>query len=156
MKIIAHRGNLEGPNPIMENHPDYLKDAILRGFNVEIDLWREGGKWALGHDEPTYETTDSYLSYLSNGGNCWIHVKNLEALSYLASPRSIGADKLWNYFWHENDDYTLTSRGNIWSAKDSYHKSVVSVFLGEPRREHIPDLMGGICTDYAITWRSII
>jgi hypothetical protein len=39
MILIAHRGNLDGPNPSMENHPDYIDAAINAGFHVEVDLW---------------------------------------------------------------------------------------------------------------------
>jgi len=28
MKLIAHRGNINGPNPEKENHPDYINTAI--------------------------------------------------------------------------------------------------------------------------------
>ena len=28
MKLISHRGNLKGPNPEQENHPDYIWDAL--------------------------------------------------------------------------------------------------------------------------------
>ncbi len=38
MKIISHRGNLEGRIETKENNPDYIKKA-LQFFDVEIDLW---------------------------------------------------------------------------------------------------------------------
>ena len=55
MRLIAHRGNITGPDPSRENHPDYIRQAIDLGYNVEIDVWRIGGKFILGHDEPQYE-----------------------------------------------------------------------------------------------------
>jgi glycerophosphoryl diester phosphodiesterase len=39
MKLIAHRGNTEGPNPLEENKPEYIEEAIENGFDVEIDIW---------------------------------------------------------------------------------------------------------------------
>jgi hypothetical protein len=39
MILIAHRGNLNGPNPEHENKPEYLLNAINKGYNVETDLW---------------------------------------------------------------------------------------------------------------------
>ena len=36
MILIAHRGNLKGPNPDKENKPDYLEFAINKGYDVEI------------------------------------------------------------------------------------------------------------------------
>ena len=38
MKIISHRGNIEGPNSSTENFPDQINDCINRGYDVEIDL----------------------------------------------------------------------------------------------------------------------
>ena len=55
MKLISHRGNLEGPNPERENHPDYIYEAIQAGYDVEIDIWFVDGKFKLGHDEPQYD-----------------------------------------------------------------------------------------------------
>jgi hypothetical protein len=28
MKLIAHRGNIDGPNPLEENRPEYIEAAI--------------------------------------------------------------------------------------------------------------------------------
>ena len=39
MKLIAHRGNVNGPNPDKENHTDYINEAIILGYDVEIDVW---------------------------------------------------------------------------------------------------------------------
>ena len=39
MKLIAHRGNIDGPNVNEENKPEYILQAIEKGYFVEIDLW---------------------------------------------------------------------------------------------------------------------
>ena len=39
MKLIAHRGNINGPNIEEENKPNYLINTINKGFFVELDLW---------------------------------------------------------------------------------------------------------------------
>ena len=39
MKLISHRGNFKGKEPLNENHPDYIRKAIDHGFEVEIDVW---------------------------------------------------------------------------------------------------------------------
>ena len=38
MLLIAHRGNINGPDKAKENHPDYINKAIEAGYNVEIDI----------------------------------------------------------------------------------------------------------------------
>ena len=57
MKIISHRGNLTGPNPIRENSIDYIEEAIAEGFDVEVDLWVDDNECYLGHDDPQYFVT---------------------------------------------------------------------------------------------------
>ena len=37
MKLISHRGNIDGPQPDRENSPNYINEAIEAGYNVEID-----------------------------------------------------------------------------------------------------------------------
>jgi len=61
MIYIAHRGNTQGPNPDKENHPDYLRDAVRKGYDVELDVWLINGKYILGHDAPQYEVPDYFL-----------------------------------------------------------------------------------------------
>jgi hypothetical protein len=122
MKLIAHRGNIDGPDSSKENNPDYIEQAISQGFDVEIDLRYSSldKNLYLGHDEPTYKINwfwlGKYKDYL------WIHCKNIEAL-YEFSHGTSG----FNYFWHQNDDYTLTSRNYIWTypGKPYTSKSVI-------------------------------
>lgn len=101
MILIAHRGNTKGSNPEMENHPEYVLSAINQNFHCEIDVWYDGGFW-LGHDKPQYKVTLEFLQKT----RLWIHCKNVEALALLKP--------LVNCFWHDTDDYTLTSYGHIW------------------------------------------
>ena len=109
MKLISHRGNLAGPNPEQENHPDYIWKAIRAGYDVEIDVWFKSGKFMLGHDKPQYEFPFELLENHYN--KLWIHCKDMDSLSQLNELDSNGS-KL-NYFSHENDLGVLTSRGYI-------------------------------------------
>lgn len=45
MKIISHRGNLNGPSPKTENTPEQIDFALKKGFDVEIDLWKINDKF---------------------------------------------------------------------------------------------------------------
>ena len=38
MILISHRGNISGKNVSLENNPNYIKDAIYLGYNVEVDV----------------------------------------------------------------------------------------------------------------------
>ena len=81
MKYIAHRGNLIGPNPNKENHPNYILEALKQGFDVEVDVWYKDNRFALGHDKPQY-TVD--LKFLTNS-SLWCHAKNIDALNMMLS-----------------------------------------------------------------------
>ena len=40
MKLIAHRGNIEGPNPLKENDPEYIDIALINLNFVLLILLR--------------------------------------------------------------------------------------------------------------------
>ena len=103
MKYISHRGNLTGKNEKAENTPHRIEYALSQGYDCEIDVHYNNG-WFLGHDAGEHEID---MSFLKQEG-LWIHAKNLEALFRLQ-------DSGTNYFWHQKDDYTLTSWDYIWT-----------------------------------------
>jgi hypothetical protein len=105
MILIAHRGLADGPDQTFENHPKKIANSLKEGFHCEIDVRYIDGKWFLGHDGPQYEVPYEFLEQ----PGLWIHAKNLDALYVL------GASSTINYFWHQEDDYTLTSQTNIWT-----------------------------------------
>lgn len=102
MRYIAHRGNLYGPSD-KENEPSYIKSALNSGFDVEIDVWSLDGIYYLGHDEPKYEINSKFLEH----PNILCHAKNVFVLERLAK------NPLIHWFWHDKDDYTLTSHMKI-------------------------------------------
>jgi len=107
MVLISHRGNINGINKDKENSYDYLLKALIKGYNVETDIWLIDDKWYLGHDEPKYEIKIyDFSDYLDI---TWFHCKNIEAFEKISKYPNI------IYFWHQNDDYTLTSNGLIWT-----------------------------------------
>lgn len=106
MKLIAHRGNTSGRDPENENNPNHVIHAINKGFDSEIDIWCHDGLYS-GHDEAQYDIDLDFL--LEYHDSLWIHCKNIEALELLSSINQL------NVFWHENDAYTLTSKGYIWT-----------------------------------------
>jgi len=56
MIVLAHRGNLHGPDPEHENSPDSIAAAISRGFGIETDVRRApDGGFYISHDpiQPT-------------------------------------------------------------------------------------------------------
>lgn len=146
MLWISHRGNIEGPNPSEENKIDYILEVINHtSFDVEVDVWWVDGKFYLGHDEPVeLLPTDWFYSQ-----RFWFHAKNVEALKQLGRLHQI------KYFWHQEDDYTLTSNRKIWTypGKRLIEGSIAVV----PEIAYDGDLWNchAICTDYVIKYKGL-
>ncbi len=149
MKLIAHRGNIKGPDISRENSPEYVEEALSAGYNVEIDIRYNpyDKKLYLGHDEPQYPIDWFWLGKYKDF--LWIHCKNLEAL-YEFSYGTSG----FNYFWHQEDDFTLTSRNYIWTypGKSYTPKSVIVMPENNLNVNKFDQLLVygcyGICSDY--------
>ena len=136
--LISHRGNLTGSNKDLENNPSYIEKAINLGFDVEVDVYFKKNQLFLGHDEPIFKIDVSFLK----NKKIWCHAKNIESLDYLLNFNDI------HVFWHQNDDFTLTSRGYIWTYPGKYvtNKSIL-VLDKNISKQNLPVCMG-ICSDY--------
>ena len=141
MILISHRGNISGPNPERENHPEYIAEALKQGYDVEIDVWFKDNKFMLGHDEPQYEFPFELID--QHYPKLWIHCKNIDALSKLNELDPNGSKV--NYFWHENDLGVLTSKSYIWSTNLINNGILVMPELFD--KQPIETTMG-ICSDY--------
>lgn len=141
MFLISHRGNIEGPNKEKENNPDYILRALEKNFHVEIDIWVKQNQIFLGHDDPTYKVT---LNFIKNN-SIWCHAKNFEALLYLRENNC-------HFFWHQNDKYTITSKGYIWAYPgETISKDAICV-LPETFNWKV-EPCAGICSDYIIDYK---
>lgn len=142
MKLIAHRGNTNGINRVRENSPDYIDEAIQKGFDVEIDLRIKLGVPYLGHDSPDHEINLMWLFQRKH--KLWVHCKEPEALEFAIK------NKL-HCFWHDTDDYTLTSYGVIWAypGKESTGNNTILVMpeLNWSVEETKQKVCYGVCSD---------
>ena len=148
LRIISHRGNLSGPDKSTENSSKQVDLVLSLGLECEIDVWCVNGEMLLGHDSPKEMVPLEWLD--SRSSKLWIHCKNLESLDYFSSTSSE-----LNYFWHQTDDYSLTSLGYIWAypGKPLSPRSILvlpelytdlseeSLYLGDRK-------LYGICSDY--------
>lgn len=141
MILISHRGNLDGKDPSKENSPAYIVAALQRGFDVEIDVWLEGGKYLLGHDAPTYEVEESFLE----NEKLWCHAKDREAFEAM-----LKNDKI-HCFWAEHDSFPLTSKKVIWTepGKELGERSicVLPELSGITSKAALPPCLG-VCSDH--------
>lgn len=140
MKIIAHRGNIDGRVPEEENSPLYIDNALKLGFDAEIDVWLINNELYLGHDNPKYKVKLGWILWRKD--KLWIHCKNTDAVAYF---NELNLDI--NYFFHENDLMTLTSKTYMWvyPGNQPIYNSVA--VLPEINNDNTSQCLG-VCTDF--------
>lgn len=139
MILIAHRGNLNGPDSSKENKPSYIKRAIELGFDVEIDVWYFQNSFWLGHDTMSYQINHEFL--LKYRKRLWCHAKSVIVLKELM-------DLDMHCFFHDKDDMTLTSRNYIWVHPEyEYINGYCVVVHPEICNRHYAGA-AGVCSDY--------
>ena len=139
MILISHRGNLNGVSS-RENEPEYIRESLVQGFDVEVDVWYVDGKFWLGHDKSQYKVSEGFLEH----PNLWCHAKNIQALYIMDKNYHI------HCFWHQEDDVTLTSRGFFWTypGKELTKKSIAVL----PQKIDKTLDCYGVCTDEVLRW----
>ena len=149
---ISRRGNIDGPLPNRENTSDYIQEAMSRGFEVKIDVWYQpsglgviwnprniNDGWFLGHERPEHKIDFSFLM----SKNLWCHAKNLKALQTMVNNKIL-------CFWHQEDDFTLTSSGHIWTypGRIVCENSIIVCQTLEKTLEASKKKVYGVCSDY--------
>jgi hypothetical protein len=145
MKLISHRGNVNGPQPHKENRPSYIDCAIRQGYDVEIDVtFLEGNFW-LGHDTPDYKIELSWM--LPRKDNLWFHCKDL-----LSCIKLLESHVDFKSFCHRADPYVLTTTGHIWVHEFSdviNDKCIIPLLTREELlSQHKQFKPYAICTDF--------
>ena len=150
MILIAHRGNINGKVEKLENSPSYIDSAIEQGYDVEIDVWYHQHEFWLGHDEPSYEVSLKWLT--DRKDSLWIHCKDLISIDMLRELQIRNNVDL-NYFFHDEDDCTLTSKGDLWvyPGKQPIKNSIAAV-IPEWHQDDV-SLCKGICSDNIINFK---
>jgi len=147
MKIISHRGNLNGRELSNENTINAINNCISLGLDCEIDIWCMNSKIYLGHDSPETLIEDDFIDQYKE--NLWIHCKNIDAITWCETYKKNGL----NYFWHESDTLTLTSNGRIWAypGKQPIKNSIA--VMPEIHNEVNLDQCYGICSDFPLYYK---
>lgn len=139
--LIAHRGNLYGPEPKKENRPDHIQQALILGFQVEVDVWMgpEPVVLCLGHDGPQYPVSLDFLA----DSRIWVHAKDTEALEYLLTRKDINCF----YLDHNVPSIVLTSQGYVWTYL--FAPMSFAIYGNDSTCANIPEQdVLGICSDY--------
>jgi hypothetical protein len=150
MILISHRGNLSGRNEETENSISSVDKALSLGLDVEIDVWYVNNKYYLGHDKPIYNID---IEYLTNP-KLWCHAKNTDALLNFRS-----CEFNIHYFWHQEDNFTITSKGYIWSHMNMpispYSICVLPEQNTKNKTQQITNSLG-ICSDQILLYIDLI
>jgi hypothetical protein len=148
MILISHRGNIIGRNPSEENRPRYILEAQKVGYDVEIDIWWYQSAWYLGHDEPQYPINEKFFNQV-NRFKTWYHAKNGDAFYKMIK------NTQFHCFWHQTDDYVLTSFGYIWTYPSKPFLPDCIAVLPERGYEGDLKVCGGVCSDYIESYKHL-
>ncbi len=150
MKFISHRGNLEKKILNEENKPEKILHCLNSGYDIEIDVWMIDNKLFLGHDTPQYSIDKNFI--LDNFLYLWCHAKNLNALNYMLIYEKI------NCFCHQNDDYVITSKKNVWTFPNKQLTEKSIAVLPEISNYSLEELKKcyGICSDNIEYYKKIL
>jgi hypothetical protein len=145
MRLIAHRGNIRGKIPHLENTEPYIIDAITQGYQVEIDIWYVNQTLYLGHDDPLYKTSFEFLHKYS--AKLLIHCRDLKALEFMHNDKKLSK---FNYFYHITEPAVISSHGDIIMHSHANRCIDNSIYM-------LPEILGiknrylkkcaGICSD---------
>jgi len=148
MILISHRGNTNGRVELLENNPSYVDLAISNEYDVEVDVWYLGGLLYLGHDKPQYVIDIKW--FRDRLTKLWIHCKNIDSIMYF---QECGYE--FNYFWHQEDDITLTSKNNIWTFPGKKLTKRSIAVLPESVKDWELTECFGVCSDYIKNYKLI-
>lgn len=146
--IISHRGNQTGRQESEENSPNYIREALRSGFYCEVDFWVQGSALKLGHDKGQFLIDAFWISDFTN--HLIFHCKNEEAIDFCDRNNL-------HWFYHKNDEYTITSKGWVWGYPGS--KPVTSKFVILDLDDHLTGNFGisknvyAVCTDRPQEWK---
>ena len=134
MKLISYRGNINGPNPELENTVPYVNDAISEGYVVAVDVWLVDGKLYLCTTRPhiastsrskgyragaPYHETDE--SYLENN-MILVRARTPDTLARLAKSGRV-------HCFHTDKQSAVTSQGLLWTTGNVTGPNVLRVSL---------------------------
>tara|TARA_X000000950_G_C13852748_1_gene635255 strand:- start:1099 stop:1635 length:537 start_codon:yes stop_codon:yes gene_type:complete len=161
--VIAHRGLLEGPAKNLENNPENIIFNIKNYPNLfnEVDINIVKDAIYTGHDKPTYKIDLEFI--LNNKTNLILHIKKLDYDSAYTIDTLLELYESCHCFCHEEDNFTITNKGLIWShPKMGINKNTVCVMpekvMSISSEAFIKNLnlLKGVCTDFPLEIMKII
>lgn len=146
-RLIAHRGIIDGNYSGKENRVETIINAMNLGYEVEVDVHLYENELWLGHDAP-----QEPLRLLLNESDLsnfyiWFHCKDSGSLDFFQRAYSASAQ----YFWHDKDEFTITSIGNVWTANLAGCYPERTIVVAKNKSDALSQLETncfGICSPY--------
>ncbi len=154
MKLISHRGNINGSNPSRENTIEYITECIVGyDLDVEVDITVTEGVAYLAHDSQTNSPINQSIKTLLDRfhDRLWIHCKNIRAIEYAQKYMP-----MHNYFGHSHDDFVLTSKGYIFTKPSDVYGANVICVMPEIAACTVTNMRAcfGVLTDYPLIYKT--
>ena len=127
IKVLVLPSDRTGVSKFRSVEP-HMKLQELYNDDFHVDIVTAG----------TMDFTWDDTKFLKNS-RFWCHAKNINALSELERINC-------HYFWHQEDDFTLTSKGIIWTYPGKYLTNKSICVLPEKTNVKEFDCLG-ICSD---------
>jgi len=162
MRYISHRGNIHNRQVDHENTPEYIQEALDKGFDVEVDVWVLNGSVWLGHDNPKIKLPHNLFLH----PKLWFHCKNVAAFNYFVSIHGLVPHV--NYFMHNNDPMAITSQKYYWvhpewigsfmDMTNSHMERYIAVMPSQHAYMlvQLVENFGGICADNIFSLKQAI
>ena len=157
LKLIAHRGLLDGPCLEKENNIKIILSNIKEYPNIinELDIWIDSEEIYIGHDYQKNKIKPKIL--FEHSKNLILHIKGIK----LTSEKSLNIfnNVLSNchFFTHQEDDFVITNKGWIWShPRNGFVKNTICVLpekiesIDSAIKKNKFKSLQGICTDYPL------
>lgn len=111
----------------------------------------------LGHDEPQYGMPFKW--FVERYDKLWLHCKNVEAVVKIQSRKDFlpWEDEL-HYFWHQDDDITLTSKNILWTypSKKLTDRSICVMPEIIQNENSIDNRIYGVCSDNIEHYKNLL
>ena len=157
LKVIAHRGLLDGPSSDKENNLENIQSNIKKYPEIinELDIWIDSNNIYIGHDYPKNKIQSKIL--YENSRNLILHIKGVNLVTQNGVKIFNNILKNCHYFAHQEDDFVITNKGWIWShPRNGFVKNTICVLpekiesLDSAVKKIEFNSLYGVCTDYPL------
>lgn len=162
-KLIAHRGLLHGPSIELENNIKNIENNIKKYPQIinELDIWVDSDLIYIGHDKTNQHVDLEVLHEYSK--NLILHIKGIDFSSIKSINLLNSIREGFHFFSHQDDDFTITNKGWVWShPRRGFVKNTICVL---PEKIMELDLavksfefkqLCGVCSDYPLELLDLI